>query len=117
MDIAGIVASVLLTLVAAASGVPKIASTARMRDEATHLGIPRTGYVLIGALELAAAIGLLVGLARPLLGIAAAGGLVLMMVGAVLAHLRAGDRTAALAPAVAVGVTAALTLTLRLTTT
>jgi uncharacterized membrane protein YphA (DoxX/SURF4 family) len=117
MDIAGIVASVLLALVAAASGAPKIASTHQTRDEATHLGIPRTGYVVIGALEIAAAIGLLVGLARPLLGIAAAGGLVLMMAGAVLTHLRAGDRTAAMAPALAVGATAALTLTLRLATT
>ena len=32
MDIAGIVASVLLALVAAASGVPKIVGTPRMRD-------------------------------------------------------------------------------------
>lgn len=117
MDIVGIVASVLLALVAAASGVPKIASTPRMRDEATHLGIPRTGYVLIGALEIAAAIGLLAGLTQPPLGIAAAGGLVLMMAGAALTHLRAGDRTAAMAPALTVGLTAALTLTLRLATT
>ena len=117
MDIAGIIASVLLALVAAASGVPKIAGAPRMRDEATHLGVPRTGYVLIGALELAAAVGLLAGLAHPPLGIAAAGGLVLMMTGAVLAHLRASDRTAALAPALAVGIIGAFTLVLRLATT
>jgi hypothetical protein len=65
----------------------------------------------------AAAVGLLAGLPRPPLGIAAAGGLFLMMAGAVLTHLRAGDRTAATAPALAVGLTAALTLTLRLATT
>jgi hypothetical protein len=114
MVIAGVIASVLLALVAAASAVPKLAGTRQMLDEATHLGIPRTGYVVIGALELAAAAGLLAGLAVAPLGVAAAGGLVLMMAGAVVSHLRAGDRAAALVPALGVGVLSVATVVLRL---
>lgn len=111
-----VIASILLALVATASAVPKLTSTRQMLDEATHLGIPRTGYVVIGALELAAAAGLLAGLAVSPLGIAAAGGLVLMMTGAVISHLRAGDRAAALAPALGVGLLSAATLALLLAT-
>jgi hypothetical protein len=117
MAVAGVIASVLLALVAAASAVPKIAGARQMLDEATHLGIPRTGYVVIGTLELAAAAGLLAGLAVAPLGVAAAGGLVLMMAGAVASHLRADDRTAALVPALGVGILSAATLVLRLATT
>jgi hypothetical protein len=46
---------------------------------------------MLGALKLAGAAGLLVGLAGlPAIGIAAATGLVLYFIGAVIAHLRAG---------------------------
>jgi hypothetical protein len=41
------------------------------------------------ALKAAGALGLLVGLGVPLLGVVAAGGLVLFFVGAILTHLRA----------------------------
>ena len=116
MFVAGVVVSVLLALVAAASAVPKLAGTRGMLEEATHLGVPRTGYVVIGALELAAAAGLLAGLALPPLGVAAAAGLVLMMAGAVVSHGRAGDHLSAMLPAAGVGVLAAATLALRLAT-
>lgn len=114
MAVAGVLASVLLALVAAASGVPKLSGTRQMVDEAARLGIPRRGYVVIGALELAAAGGLLAGLALVPLGVAAAGGLVLMMAGAVVSHLRVGDRLAAMVPAIVVGIASALTFGLRL---
>ena len=116
MVVAGVIASVLLALIAAASAVPKLAGKRQMLDEATHLGIPRNGYVVIGALELAAAAGLLAGLALTPLGVAAAGGLVLLMAGAVIIHLRAGDHTAALIPALGVGIASAATFALRLAT-
>jgi hypothetical protein len=108
-----IIASTLLALVAAASGLPKVISTARTVDEARHLGIPRIGYTAIGSLELAAAAGLLAGLAVAPLGIAAAAGLVVMMAGAVAGHARVGDPFAAMAPALIVGMISAVTLGLR----
>jgi hypothetical protein len=53
------------------------------------LGIPRSWLLPLGALKAAGALGLLVGIGVPPLGVAAAVGLVLFFVGAVLAHLRA----------------------------
>ncbi len=113
MVVASVIASVLLAVVSAASGIPKILGTGQMRDEARHLGVPWTGYLVIGALELAAAGGLLAGIALAALSIAAAGGLVLMMAGAVAAHARAGDPLSAMAPALVVGAAAVLVLGLR----
>jgi hypothetical protein len=116
MVIATVIASVLLALVSAASGIPKIIGTAQTVEEASHLGVPRTGYTVIGSLELAAAGALLAGLAVAPLGIAAAAGLVLMMTGAIASHARAGDPFTAMVPAAIVGVASAVTLTLRLVT-
>ena len=44
---------------------------------------------MLGTLKRAGALGLLVGLGLPVIGIAAATGLVLYFIGAVIAHLRA----------------------------
>jgi hypothetical protein len=55
-------------------------------------GVPVTWLTFpIGTLKTAGAVGLLAGLAVPLLGTAAAIGLVLFVVCAVYTHLRAGD--------------------------
>ena len=55
-----------------------------------EVGVPRSWLTALGAAKLAGSIGLVVGLlALPGLGIAAAVGLVLYFVGAVLAHIRA----------------------------
>jgi hypothetical protein len=55
-----------------------------------EVGVPRSWLPALGAAKLAGAIGLVVGLlGLPWLGIAAATGLVLFFVGAVLTHLRA----------------------------
>ncbi|HLL64861.1 MAG TPA: DoxX family protein [Micromonosporaceae bacterium] len=116
MIFATVIASVVLALVSAGSGIPKVIGTEQMVNEAKHLGVPRAGYVIIGSLELAAAVGLLAGLAKAPIGIAAAAGMVLMMIGAVAGHARAGDRLAAMAPALTVGVASAITLGLRLAT-
>ncbi len=116
MFVATVIASALLALVAAASGFPKIIGAARTAEEARHLDFPRSGYIAIGSIELAAAAGVLAGLAVAPLGIAAAAGLVVMMAGAVLSHARVGDPFAAMAPALIVGIASAATLALRLLT-
>lgn len=62
------------------------------------VGVPRSWLTPLGLLKGAGAAGLLLGLLGvPLIGTAAAVGLVLFFVGAVGAHLRAGDRAASLA--------------------
>jgi DoxX-like family len=55
----------------------------------TMLGISRSWLFPLGALKAAGALGLLVGIGVPPLGVAAAVGLVLFFVGAVTTHLRA----------------------------
>ncbi len=56
-----------------------------------RVGVPRSWLPLLGGLKLAGGAGLLVGLAGvPLLGVAAAAGLVAYFIGAVATHVRAG---------------------------
>lgn len=54
-------------------------------------GVPLSWFPYLAACELAAAAGLLVGIAWAPAGIAAAIGLILYMIGAMIAHLRVGD--------------------------
>lgn len=68
--------------------------------------------VPLGLLLAAGAAGLLIGFAVPVLGIAAAGGLVIYFLCAVGAHVRAHDR--AVAGAIAFLVLALLTLTVEI---
>jgi uncharacterized membrane protein YphA (DoxX/SURF4 family) len=70
-----------------------------MRHSAQHFGIPWERYRLIGAAELAAAVGLLAGLRLRSLGIAAAVGMVLLLIGALISHARAKDAAAEQIPA------------------
>ncbi|GAA1550089.1 DoxX family protein [Brevibacterium picturae] len=58
---------------------------------AKQVGIPQTWALPLGGLLAAGALGLLAGFVIPPLGVAAAIGLVLYFVGAVIAHLRIGD--------------------------
>ncbi|NUT95971.1 MAG: DoxX family protein [Saccharothrix sp.] len=81
-------------------GVAKLLALPRMRELADHAGFSVAAYRGIGALEVAGAIGLLIGLAVPLLGFAAGAGLLLLLAGAVVTHVRNGDGLRALAPAV-----------------
>jgi hypothetical protein len=79
--------AVVLAVVFGVVGTAKILGVPPMRTAAHHLGFTVGQYRLIGALELAGAIGLLVGLAVPALGVAAAIGLGLLLVGAATAHV------------------------------
>lgn len=101
-----IVLSVVLALVFAGAGGAKLAGQPAMRESAAHLGVPWDRYRLIGVPEVAAAVGLLVGLAVEPLAVAAAVGLVLLMAGAVTFHLRAGDPPARWAPPAVLGLLA-----------
>ena len=60
-------------------------------------GVPESWMTMLGILKAAGALGLLVGIVVPLIGTAAAVGLVLFFVGAIITHLRAGDYSFGLA--------------------
>lgn len=104
----------VLLLVAALS---KVTGQRSMRDMAAHLGIAWPRYRAIGVLELAAVAGIVAGLLWwPWLGVAAGGGVVLLMVGAVVAHARVKDPVGAMGPALAVLALAAGSTATRLLT-
>jgi hypothetical protein len=56
------------------------------------VGVPLSWFPYLAACELAGALGLLVGIAWAPIGIAAAIGVIAYMLGAIAAHVRAGDR-------------------------
>jgi len=101
----------LTLLLAAACLLPaagKLRGHPKMRQSAAHFGIPWPGYRLIGAAELAAAAGILIGLWWHPLGVAAAAGMALLLLGAVITHRRAADSGKETAPAlIALAVTLA----------
>ena len=99
MFIATIVLSVLLAAAFLGSGAAKLAGAKQSLEIRDRLGLAAGLWRSIGVLEIAAAVGLAVGLAVPALGIAAAAGLVLLLIGAIGAHARSHDLSHA-APAV-----------------
>jgi phosphotransferase system glucose/maltose/N-acetylglucosamine-specific IIC component len=74
-----------------------------MRARAEHVGFSVSAYRRIGMLEVLAVLGLLVGALVPVIGALAAAGLVMLLGGAVVAHLRNGDGVREIAPAVVLG--------------
>ena len=101
------VLAVVLAVVFGVAGIAKIVGAPVMRTAARHLGFGVGQYRVIGALELAGAIGLLLGLVVPVIGIAAAIGLGLLLIGAGTAHLVNRDGGARVAvPLVLVAVVA-----------
>ncbi|MFB4318796.1 DoxX family protein [Actinomadura sp. 21ATH] len=91
MNATAITLSVVLALAALAGGGAKLAGASPMRHDARRFGFSLAAYRLIGLSEVMAAAGLVLGLAWWPIGAAASLGLVCLMAGAVLAHLRAGD--------------------------
>lgn len=111
-----VVLTVVVGLVLAAAGGAKVAAVPDMRSRAAHLGFSVRSYRVIGGLELLGVAGLLAGLAWTPLGVAAAAGLVAMMIGAVVCHLRAGDHAREVVPAVVVAAAVCAVLVLRVQT-
>jgi hypothetical protein len=93
------VLSILLAVLFLLLGVAKVLALPRMRELAAHAGFSVAAYRGIGALELAGAAGLLVGLTVPLLGASAGVGLLLLLAGAVITHVRNRDGIREIAPA------------------
>jgi len=84
-------------------GSAKLAAVPAMRARAAHVGFSVAAYRRIGLLEVLGVMGLLVGAFVPGIGALAAAGLVLLLGGAVVAHVRTGDGPREIAPAVVLG--------------
>jgi len=89
--ILSIVLACLVAVPFLAIGMTKALALKPMREKAAESGHSVSAYRVIGALEVAGAAGVLLGLAVPLLGGLAGAGLLLLMVGAVITHVREGD--------------------------
>jgi hypothetical protein len=97
---ATVIVTVVLAILFTFSSSIKLLGAPQSLQIRDHLGVSPTLWRVIGLLELAGVIGVLVGLAWAPIGVAAAIGLALLSVGAVAFHLRASDGVAKTAPAV-----------------
>ena len=93
--------SLLLALACLGPAGAKLAGAPAIRESAAHFGIPWNRYRLISLPELAAAIGVLAGLRALALGVAAACGMAMLLLAALIAHRRARDSITTMAPALA----------------
>ena len=93
----------VLVVAFAAAGAAKLAAVPAMRARAAHVGMSVAAYRRIGILEILGVLGLLVGALLPVIGALAAVGLLLLLGGAMIVHLRSGDGPRELAPALVLG--------------
>ncbi|HEY0753153.1 MAG TPA: DoxX family protein [Ktedonobacteraceae bacterium] len=99
MFLAYIILAILRTGLIGFSCFGKIRRTPRvMRTIVEAAQVPIQWLPWLAAIEIAGALGILIGIAWAPLGIAAASGLVLYFVGAIIAHGRAGDFKGMLTP-------------------
>jgi hypothetical protein len=92
MHVAFLAITIVYPLLLALSGMGKIRRDPRQLQVIhTTVGVPLKYFSLLAACEFAAALGLLAGIWRPGLGVAAGIGAVFYFVAAVVAHLRVGD--------------------------
>jgi hypothetical protein len=100
MNIALVVLTTLLGLAATASALGKYSMNPNVVEMLRGLGLRERQIRLLGTVELLGALGLLVGIWFPMLGLLAAIGFVLYFLGAVIAHLRVRDALMSTAPAI-----------------
>lgn len=114
MTIVFSILSVVLAVVLVLSAVAKLTHNPAIDDGMTKVGVPLDRMWLLALLEIAGAVGLVVGLFWWPIGAAAAIGVILYFVGALIFHARVRDTAVAgplglLAVAVAVLVLGAVT--------
>jgi len=110
MHVIAIIVSILLALALVGSGVQKLRRAPAIVTQLGGLGVTPTMLTVLGSLEIAAAVGLIIGIWWTPLAIAAAVGTVIYFIGAITAHLRKRDTQ--LAPAAVLLLLAIATLVL-----
>lgn len=92
MWIAYLAVTIILAVMVLFSGVGKLRHDPKIVHVIHEIvGVPMKFFPLLAACEIAGAAGLILGIWFPQLGIAAATGLVIYFLGAVMSHLRVGD--------------------------
>jgi DoxX-like family len=98
--IAKVVVTALLAVLMGFAGSIKLVGVKQSLEIRDHLGVNPVQWRVIGALELAGVAGILAGLSWSPIGIAAAVGLALLLLGAIAFHVRVHDSASDSAPAV-----------------
>jgi hypothetical protein len=116
MGIAYLAITILLAAMVTFSGIGKIRRDPRI-VQVIHevVGVPLKYFPLLAACEFAGALGVVLGIWWPLLGVAAGSGVVIYFVGASVSHLRVGD-VKGIGPAASMLALAAAALALRILT-
>jgi len=114
MFVAAAIVSALLAVTLVNSARMKLTRNEPVIDVMTRVKFPLDKLWLLAVAEVAGAVGLIVGLFWWPIGVAAAAGVVLYFVGAVIYHLRAHDMT--LAPAAVLVLVSIAALVLRAVT-
>lgn len=96
--------AIILAVVYAASGVPKLINAKPIVEQFEEFGLNRNIRYGVGAAEVAAAVGLFISGLDTLAAI----GMVLMMIGAIYFHRRAGHQAQDSVPAVVVLIVSAV---------
>ncbi|MFI5757372.1 DoxX family protein [Streptomyces sp. NPDC051569] len=112
MFIAYAVVGILLAVALTGSAVGTFTRQEKIISSMSALGVPDTWFPRLAALKAAGAVGLVVGLWVPAIGIAAAIGVALYFIGAAITHLRAKDYE--IAPVVIIFLLAVAALVLRI---
>ena len=100
MFIASIIVSALLAFAVGGSGINKLVKNETIMKGMDAVGVPRDKVWMLGVLELAAALGLVAGIFWWPIGVAAAIGVIVYFIGAIVAHVRVSDTKGLGAPAV-----------------
>ncbi|MFI6757725.1 DoxX family protein [Micromonospora sp. NPDC050417] len=99
MSVAYIVLAILLSVMLLGSAQGKLTKNEKVVQGLSAANVPQSWYPPLAVIEIIGAAGLIIGIFFSPLGVAAAVGVTLYFVGAVIAHLRAGDTKGASAPA------------------
>lgn len=91
--------TLVLALIALVSAMGKLRKMPQVIESMTHVGLKPNQISLLAYLEILGALGLLIGIAYPVLAFVSAGALMLYFLGAVGAHLRVKDKFKDFAPA------------------
>ena len=92
MDIAAGIAAYALAIMLVTTAIGKLTQRPQVVVSLSAAGVRPEHYLPLASLEILAAIGLVLSLWWPWVGIAAAIGVVVYFIGAVSAHVRMGDR-------------------------
>ena len=99
----------LIVLATAGSAVAKLMKAPQLIESMGHVGVKPGLFPILALLEIAGAAGIILGIWLPILGQAAAVGVVLYFVGAVISHVRVKSGVKDAAPALVILVLAIAT--------